>query len=158
METKALVEALGGSQFLEGLKPNHVQKIADMAMEVQFARDQIIFREGDECGLFYLLISGKVALEISAPGRIVRVQTLGEGDELGWSSLLAGDGKQFQARSLEPVRALVFDGTRMRHACDEDPAFGYSLMLRMIKVVSRRLQATRLQLLDLYAPRGVKLV
>jgi CRP/FNR family cyclic AMP-dependent transcriptional regulator len=158
METKALIEALRGSQFLEGLKQNHIQKIAEMAMEVQFSRDQIIFREGDECGLFYLLLSGKVALEISAPGRIVRVQTVGEGDELGWSSLLAGDGKQFQARSLEPVRALVFDGTRLRQACEEDPAFGYNLMLRIVKVVSRRLQATRLQLLDLYAPRGVKLV
>ena len=103
-------------------------------------------------------LSGKVALEISAPGRIVRVQTLGEGDELGWSSLLAGDGKQFQARSLEPVRALVFDGTRLRQTCEGDPGFGYALMARIIKVVSRRLQATRLQLLDLYAPRGVKLV
>jgi hypothetical protein len=31
-------------------------------------------------------------------------------------------------------------------------------MVRLLKVVAQRLQATRLQLLDLYAPRGVKLV
>ncbi len=158
METKALVDALREHSFLEGMKQNYVQKIAEMTMEVQFARDQIIFREGDESGLFYLLTSGKVALEISAPGRIVRVETLGEGDELGWSSLIGGEGKTFQARSLEPVRALAIDAARMRHACEQDPGFGYGVVARVLKVVSRRLQATRLRLLDLYAPKGAKLV
>lgn len=158
METKTLTDSLRDHPFVEGLKPSHIQKLADMGLEVQFGRDQIIFREGDECGLFYIILSGKVALEISAPGHIVRIQTLGEGDELGWSSLLSEDGKHFRARSLEPVRALAFDGSRMRQTCEQDPVFGYNLMLRMLQVVSRRLQATRLQLLDLYAPRGAKLV
>jgi CRP-like cAMP-binding protein len=88
MEAKTLTEALRDHPFLEGMKPNHVQKMAEVAMEVQFSRDQVIFREGDESSLFYLLLSGKVALEVTAPGRIVRVQTLGEGDELGWSYLV----------------------------------------------------------------------
>ncbi len=94
--------------------------------------------------------------EVSAPGRIVRIQTLGEGDELGWSSLLEEESKRFQARSLEPGRALAFLGTQLRQACEEDCAFGYALERQIIKVISSRLQATRLQLLDLYAPRGVK--
>ena len=158
MDAKTLTEALRGHAFLEGLKSSHLQKVADMALEVSFGRDQIIFREGDECGLFYIVLSGKVALEISAPGHIVRIQTVGEGDELGWSSLLGEDRKHFRARTLEPVRALAFDGMRMRQTCEQDPQFGYNLMLRMLKVVAHRLQATRLQLLDMYAPRGAKLV
>jgi CRP-like cAMP-binding protein len=109
--------------------------------------------------LFYLLLSGKIALEASAPGRVVRIQTLGEGDELGWSSFLSdAGGKQFQARSIEPARALAFDGARLRQAFEQDPAFGLALMQRLLRVVAERLQATRVQLLDLYAPRGTKLV
>jgi CRP-like cAMP-binding protein len=158
MEAKTLTEALRDHPFLEGMKPNHVQKMAEVAMEVQFARDQVIFREGDESSLFYLLLSGKVALEVTAPGRIVRVQTLGEGDELGWSSLIGRNGKTFQARSIEPVRAIAFDGTRLRHACETDPSFGYQLMQRVLAVVAQRLQATRLQLMDVFAPAGAKLV
>jgi len=158
METKTLTEALREHPFLEGLKQNHVQRLAEVALEVQFARDQIVFREGDESSLFYLLVSGKVALEISAPGRIVRIQTLGEGDEMGWSSLLGHAGKTFQARSLEPVRAIAFDATRLRQIWEQDPSFGYRFMERLLMVVAQRLQAARLQLLDLYAPRGVKLV
>jgi CRP-like cAMP-binding protein len=158
METKAFTDILHDHPFVEEMKPNHIQKMASMALEVQFGRDELIFKEGEHSGLFYLILSGKVALEVSAPGRIVRVETVGAGDELGWSALLADGGKHFQARSLEPVRALAFDGARLRQACEQDPAFGYNVMLRVLKVVARRLQATRLQLLDIYAPRGVKLI
>ncbi len=156
MESKSLVDILRQHPFLEGFRPEHVEKMAGMTQEVELPRDHRIFREGEEADQFYLLLSGRVALEVSAPGRIVRIQTLGEGDELGWSSLLEGGIKQFQARTLEPVRALVFQGTQLRQACEEECAFGYALERQILKVVSSRLQATRLQLLDLYAPRGVK--
>lgn len=158
MEHKPLEEILAEHPFLEGFKPEHVRKMAELALEVQFGRDQIIFREGQESGLFFLLLSGKVALEVSAPGRIFRVQTLGPGEELGWSSVLGEGGKHFQARSLETVRALAFEGARLRQLCEQDPSFGYALMRQLLKVVAERLQATRLQLLDVYAPRASKLI
>jgi CRP-like cAMP-binding protein len=158
MEAKTMIDLLREHPFLEGFRPPHVQKMAELALEVQFGRDELIFREGDECGLFYLIVWGKVALEASAPGRILRICTLGRGDELGWSSVLMADGKHFQARTLEPVRALAFDGARLRQLCEQDHGFGYLLMQHLLKVVAHRLQATRLQLLDIYAPRGVKLI
>ena len=92
METRTLIDVLRDHPFVEGFEPQHIGKMAEMAREVEFGRDQVIFREGEECGLFYLVVSGKVALETSAPGRILRVQTLGAGEELGWSSVLMGDG------------------------------------------------------------------
>jgi len=88
----------------------------------------------------------------------MRITTLAAGDELGWSSLLMEDRKHFQARTLEPVRALAFDAARLRQTCEQDHGFGYLLMRALLRVVSGRLQDTRMQLLDLYAPRGVKLI
>jgi CRP-like cAMP-binding protein len=158
MEINTLAGVLREHPFVQGMKESHIVKMTDMALEIQFARDQVIFKQGDESALFYLIIGGKVALEVSAPGRIMRVQTLGPGDELGWSSLLGDGGKQFQARSLEPVHALAFDGARLRQACEQDPVFGYQFMRKLVQVVAQRLQATRLQLLDLYAPGGSKAV
>lgn len=35
---------------------------------------------------------------------------------------------------------------------EEDATFGYAVMYRLLDVVSKRLQATALQLLDMYAP------
>ena len=111
-----------------------------------------VFREGDECSEFYLIVTGLVALEIVAPGHTFRVQTLFAGDELGWSALLMGRGKHFQARTLERVDALAFEGAELLAACREDTQFGFILMQRLLGVVAERLQATRLQLLDMYSP------
>ena len=97
-------------------------------------------------------MTGLVALEIAAPGHTFRVQTLFAGDELGWSALLMGSGKHFQARALERVEALAFEGADLLAACRDDPLFGFALMQRLLGVVAERLQATRLQLLDTYSP------
>jgi CRP-like cAMP-binding protein len=155
-----MVDLLQGQTFLQDLQPGDITKMAEIADEAQFSRDQIIFRQGDESGAFYVVLSGRVALEASVPGRILRVQTVGAGEELGWSSVLGQGGKYFQARALEPVQALVFDGSRVRQVCDADPVFGYHFLLKLLRVVAGRLQATRVQLLDLYAPvhGGSKLI
>ena len=95
---------------------------------------------------------GRVALEIVSDGVPHRVHTLSAGDELGWSAVLMGQGKYFQARALEKVEALAFDGPELLALCKSDPEFGFTVMHRLVAVVAERLQATRLQLLDMYWP------
>jgi CRP/FNR family transcriptional regulator, cyclic AMP receptor protein len=152
MTRETLVAVLQKHPFVGEFQPQHIEKLSALAKEVQFERDNVIFHEGDECHDFYLIVEGRVALEIEAPGHTFRVQTLHEGDELGWSAILMGRGKHFQARALQPVNALAFDGATLIDACRADPAFGFALMYRMLGVVSERLQATRLQVLDMYSP------
>ena len=150
--TESVVAMLQRHPFVEEFQSDHVEKLATLATRVRFDRDQIIFREGDECSDFYLIVSGLVALEIAAPGHTFRVQTLAAGDELGWSALLMGRGKHFQARTLERVDALALEGGELLAACSADTHFGYALMQRLLAVVAERLQATRLQLLDTHSP------
>jgi CRP-like cAMP-binding protein len=138
--------------FTKGFWPDHVTRLAAMAGEVKFAPGELIFHEGDHSSLFYLLISGNVALEVLPAGRPVRVSTLFAGEVLGWSSVTGDDGKQFQARALEEVHALAFDGARLRHACEEDYAFGFFFLRAVLTVMSDRLHAIRAQLLDIYSP------
>ena len=152
MTRETLVAVLQKHPFVEEFQPQHIEKLSALAKEVQFERDHVLFHEGDECHDFYLIVDGRVALEIEAPGHTFRVQTLSAGDELGWSAILMGRGKHFQARALQPMQALAFDGAALLDACRDDPAFGFALMYRMLGVVSERLQATRLQLLDMYSP------
>jgi CRP/FNR family transcriptional regulator, cyclic AMP receptor protein len=142
--------------FVAEFEPRHVEKLAALAKAIRFERDQIIFREGDDCSEFYLIVTGLVALEIAAPGHTFRVQTLFAGDELGWSALLMGHGKHFQARTLERVDALALEGSELLAACKQDPAFGFIFMQRLLELVAQRLQATRLQLLDMYSPAAAR--
>jgi CRP-like cAMP-binding protein len=140
--------------FTKGFWPEQVANLASMASEARFAAGEVIFHEGDHSSLFYILVSGNVALEVVASGRPVRVSTLYAGEVLGWSSVTSDNGKQFQARALEEVHALAFDGARLCHACERDFAFGYFFMRAVTNVTADRLHAIRSQLLDLYTPVG----
>ena len=124
---KEIREILGGHPFLKEFQPQHIDKLAELAQNAQFERDQIIFRERDASSFFYLIVSGKVALEVTALGRTLRVQTISDGEALGWSSVLPSEGKYFQARALGAVRALVFDGARLREACEGGLRLGLRL-------------------------------
>ena len=148
----AVVAMLQRHPFVEDFDAPHVDTLATMAARVRFNQGQVLFREGDECHDFYLISSGLVALEIVAPEHTFRVQTVGAGDELGWSALLMGRGKHFQARVLERADALAFDGGELLAACKHDTHFGFVFMHRLLDVVAGRLQATRLQLLDAHSP------
>jgi CRP-like cAMP-binding protein len=138
--------------FTKGFWPDHIARLAAMASEVKFTPGELIFQEGDHSSLFYLLISGNVALEVLPSGRPVRVSTLVAGEVLGWSSVTGDEGKHFQARALEDVRALAFDGARLRHACEQDYAFGFRVVRAILNVMTDRLHSIRAQLVDVYSP------
>ena len=92
---------------------------------------------------------GKVALESGVGDRgTILIQTIGAGEVLGWSWLFPPYYWHFDARALEPTRAIFFYGTRLREYCEEDHDLGYDLIKRMAQVVLTRLQATRRQLLE----------
>ena len=150
--TQTLLQTLQRHPFVESFRPEHVQRLAALATEVHFDTDQVIFHEGDDYSVFYLLGEGMVALELETPGHVLRVQTLYAGDELDWSALLPKAGKHFQARALTPVTALAFEGGQLLQSFNAEPEFGLAFMLRLMGVVSERLRATRVQLVDMYSP------
>lgn len=138
--------------FVADFRADHKARLAALAKEVQFSANQVIFREGDDYSILYLLSSGMVALELEVPGHVLRVQTLYAGEVFDWSALLSHAGKHFQARALDAVTALAFEGDELLASFADDPEFGLAFMLRLMGVVSERLRATRLQLLDMYSP------
>jgi CRP-like cAMP-binding protein len=97
--------------FVVDFESRHVERLSELARDARFDRGHVIFREGDECSEFYLIVSGLVALEIVAPGHLFRVQTLFAGDELGWSALL---GLERQAVPGARARADRGAGFRVR--------------------------------------------
>jgi CRP-like cAMP-binding protein len=150
--TQNLLQVLQQHPFVADFQPAHTQRLAALARQVQFAEGQVIFHEGDDYSVFYLLVDGMVALEIEAPDHVLRVQTLYAGDEFDWSALLPHAGKHFQARALTPVTTLAFEGEQLLATFKADPEFGMAFMLQLLGVVSERLRATRVQLLDMYSP------
>lgn len=152
--SNTLLPVVAAHPFFKGFDEAHIEQLANMAHDMCFDKGVVIFPEGDQSREFYLLVHGMVALEIMTQGTQHRVQTLHAGDEFGFSALLSEKRKVLQARALDRVDVLVFDGQKLMEAFKADPAFGMAIMVRLVGVVSERLSAAREQLLDMYAPEA----
>lgn len=149
MET--IERVLAQHPFFEGLDPAYMKLLTGCAANVRFEAGAYVFREGEEANYFYLIRQGKVALEIRGPQRPpLVIETLEEGEILGWSWVIPPYYWRFDARILDPVRAFALDGKCLRGKCEEDHDLGYELLKRFSHIVDARLQTTRLQLLDVY--------
>jgi CRP/FNR family cyclic AMP-dependent transcriptional regulator len=137
--------------FFKGMDHDLLEIIAGCASNVRFAADEWLFQEGEDASRFYLLRHGKVALKAFVPGRgEVTIQTIEEGDVLGWSWLFPPYRWHFGARALELTRAVAFDGACLRMKAEANHDLGYELLKRFSQKIIERLQATRLQVLDVY--------
>lgn len=140
-----------GSPAFSGLDQGQLELIAGCGRNVVHTAGSRLFREGDPADTFFLVRRGVVALDAYVPGRgEVTVETVGPGEIAGWSWLVAPHRWHFTGRAVEPVRAVEFDGACLRTKCEQDPLLGYDLLTRFAQLLVERLQATRLQLMDVY--------
>jgi CRP/FNR family cyclic AMP-dependent transcriptional regulator len=145
-ELYALIEQ---QPFFKGMAAHHLQLLADSAMRMHFEAGQSILEEGSPANRFYLILEGAVALEseVKDRGRIT-IQTLGPGDDLGWSWLFPPFYLNLSARALKPTKTIFFYGTRLRDQCEKDHELGYQLMTRVAEVATQRLKALQLRLAE----------
>jgi len=152
MIAENLMQILGEHPFFVGMRPEHIQLLAGCASVTHFDADQFILRQGEEADKCYLIRYGKVSLEVYGPERgAIEVQTLEEGDVLGWSWLVPPHQWRLDARALKMTRAIVLDGNRLREECERDHELGYELMKRFNQVMAENLEALRFQLINVYA-------
>jgi CRP-like cAMP-binding protein len=138
--------------LLAGLTREQLRLLGETARPISYPAGGRVFAEGDSADRFWLIEKGTVALDLQVPGRGAPViETLAGGAVLGWSWLDPPYRWQFGAVAREPLDTIAFDATSVRDRCDADPAFGYAVLRLFIPVLTERLQATRLRLLDLYA-------
>jgi CRP/FNR family cyclic AMP-dependent transcriptional regulator len=142
---------LAGHPFFENLDPDLLKIFSASAAHASFNAKQMIYREGNEADQFLLIRQGKVAVELfSAERGVLVIQTVGAGEILGWSWLFPPYRRRFDARAIQDTAAFAWDGIFLRQEAEANHRLGYELLKRFSKIVVERLQATRLQLLDVY--------
>ena len=151
MKTRGLEQIVCEHRFFTGLDEAHCKLVCGCASNVRFEAGQYLFREDDPADQFFLLRHGRVALEITAPGRkAMTFQTLREGEIVGVSWLIPPYRWTYDAKALELVRAIAMDAACLRQKSEADHDFGYQMMTRFVPVLVERLHATQLQILDVY--------
>lgn len=151
MTEETITKILTGQDFFAGMRDDHIAQLASLATEVLVASGTAIFEEGGKADSAYLILEGQVALELQVSHRAHHiVKTLHEGEMLGLGWLFPPHRWSFSALALESVRLIRFDAEQLRAAHEADCELGYEMMKRFARVITSRLAATRLQLVDFY--------
>jgi CRP-like cAMP-binding protein len=139
--------------FLQGMSAHHIKLLAQSATPTCFERGQIIFRAGEPANGFYLIESGRVALEGSAVEHgPITADLVAAGEPLGWSWMFPPYLWHFDARAIEPTTAIGFSGILLRQHRDEDLQLSHELFKRTSEVMVRRLQLARKRLVAAKPP------
>ncbi len=152
---KTIEDLVAEQSLFRDINPLHRELIAGCGRNKAFQDGQLLMKEGDDANEFFVIRRGKVLLTISTPGRgEAPVETLEAGEIVGLSWLFPPYKVQFDARAIGAVFTISFDGACLRGKCERDPAMGYELMKRFAQIMTSRLQATRLRMLDVYGSPG----
>jgi CRP-like cAMP-binding protein len=152
---QTLEDLIAQAPIFAGLTPRQLELIAGCGANEHAAAGAYLFREGEAAERFFLIREGAVALEVDAPARgALVIETLQAGEVTGLSWLFEPYRWQFDARVIQPARLVGFDALCLRGKADADHELGYQLMRRFAAAAIGRLQATRLQLLDVYGNPG----
>ncbi len=152
MMTEAiLAKTVAEQSFFSGLRDDQLEQLVAVAAEIEVPAGKAIFEEGGYADSAYVIIEGRVALELDISHRAHHiVQTLHEGEVLGWGWLFPPYRWSFSALALETTRLIRFDAEQLRATHEADSELGYEMMKRFARVMTSRLAATRLQLVDFY--------
>jgi CRP/FNR family cyclic AMP-dependent transcriptional regulator len=152
---RTIEQYLPDHPFFTGLDADALALVSGCATNVSLAAGEFLFREGEPADWFFVIRRGRVAIEVHAPaaGTVV-LDTADAGDIVGWSWLVPPYRWLFDARAVEATGAVTFNGRCLRDKCEEDPRLGYELTRRVTRVMSDRLVAARVRLLDLYGAAG----
>lgn len=156
MKLHSIEELLREMAFFKGLPKDCMTQVSGCGKFGVVRKDRFLAHTGESADAFFVIRSGKVAIETHGSGRTLRIQTAGAGEVVGWSWLFPPHEWSFDVRALEETHMIALNGKCLRQKCDADPVLGYHLMKRFAGILVKRLTATRMQLLDVYAsqPKG----
>ena len=150
---QTIEQYLPNHPFFAGLDDQAIALVTGCAVNVHVRPGEYLFREGEPADTFYVIRTGRVAIQMRLPTEGVVLDTARDGDVVGWSWLVAPYRWTFDAVATEDSSIVSFDGACLRGKCEADPALGYALLQRVVQVMSTRLHSARVRLLDLYGTR-----
>ena len=108
---KHIKDLLAEHKFFHELPEKYLDVISGCGKNVHFQQGEYIAKEDSSADFFYLIRSGHATVSVSAPGRDpIVVQTIGEGEILGWSWIFPPYRWVFDIQTLEEIAAIALNG------------------------------------------------
>lgn len=133
-------EALRSVPLFRGLSPKQLVSIHAVAQTREFAKEAVLFREGDTGDSLYLIVSGRVrAVLMAEDGREVILAYLGPGEIVGEMALFNPDERRTATVvAAEPSTLLILSGHKIMEVLAQNPPIAISLL----RTLTQRLRDT----------------
>lgn len=149
--TSGLGHRLAHHAFLEGLSPSFVEALEPGTQARTYRIGEAVIHEGAPAKELLLIEHGKVALEMEAADHPrLTLLTVGPGEVVGWSWLIPPHHWNVDGRALKTTEILAVDGRLIRKLLDDRPEEGMRFLLRLLPVITRRLEIARTQVMDIH--------
>lgn len=137
--------------FAAGLTDAQLDALCAGAEVVEVAAGTRLVQEGRPADHGYLVVDGRLGIELHLPARgDVTVGTVGPGELLGWSWLTAPRRWRFDAVARTDARLVALDADAVAAAGEADPTLALAVTRQVVRTMTDRLEATRHQLLDVH--------
>lgn len=146
-----VMEEIQHLPIAEELGKTRLERMAEVASLEEHPAGTLLFKEGEPAEDPRIVISGLVSLMINVPhqGEMV-VNTVSDGELLGFSALLSRHRWRSSARVSRTTRCLRFDGEALRRLMELDHELGYQILRVAFRVATDRLGDGFLQILDVF--------
>ena len=134
--------------LLENLSDDMLEKLRPICELRSYDDRTVIFREGQPADCFYMLLKGKVLLEVEASETImISLGSIKPGYSFGWSALIPGSRYTALAMCVEQTEVVTVQGDQFLRLMDDDHSMGYQILEGVMRILKRRLERRTSQFL-----------
>ncbi len=126
------------SDLFWGISQNVIQTITAKAVQQEFQAGDTIFKADEPADCFFVLIKGKVKLELRATGRKVYSSDR-VGEIFGWSALIGRKGYSATVICDQQTMVLKFHKDNIHHLLDQDPESAAIFYKQLASALGNRL-------------------
>ncbi|RLB75198.1 MAG: hypothetical protein DRH15_14450 [Deltaproteobacteria bacterium] len=134
------IEELKKIYLVHRLEDDELNRLRPLCSVRIFSEKAIIFEQGQVADHFYMLLKGKVLLEVELTEDImISLGSIKPGYSFGWSSLFEGSRYTSSAICSEPSEVITLPATALLNLMEEDPVLGYKIMRGALDILRSRL-------------------
>lgn len=129
------------SDLFWGMSQNTIEKITNKTVKKKFQPGDVIFKADDQANHFYVLINGKVRMELPGSGHNV-YNSVKRGEIFGWSALL--DRSEYSATVIceESTMTLQFHKDHILQLLEQDSVCSSNFYKQLAAALGERLLKT----------------
>ena len=132
------------SDLFKGVSQRFITRIANGAEELDYKKNSVIFKRGEEASCFYVLATGDVHIEIGETEETLAVNRPGE--VFGWSALVEPYRYTATAKCVRDTRAIRISRDLVESAIKEHPSEGLAVLKNLTGIIAGRLRYAYRQL------------